>query len=215
MSLPVGAGRLVALFLMLGGIHAGALGFVLIAWFVDLWAKSFDFPRVQKLAMALLALVAASGMAGLSGLAMCAIQLVHGPVLVGTLAILVVPPFALVLWMLYDVDLRVVDVGALGGLVIAARSGATTTPPAVALAAGVGLALLALAFMSMVPGRRFRRYARSLQRDCSCCGLKQRAVHELAGMGVRGEATILAYLASPEGRRDNHVQDEWRRCRPA
>jgi hypothetical protein len=203
----------VARFLAVGGLYASTLAFVYVAWTVDLWAKSFDLPRAQRLAKALLFVVAATGLAGFALLATFAIELTHGATAVSGLAILLVPPLALVLLTLYLVDLRLVDAGAFVGLASVAALQATVRPVVVPLVAGLGLAILALSLTSVTPRWRFHRYARSLERDCSCCGRKQRALHELADMGVRGEAVIVRYLDSPEGRMETRVQEDWRRYR--
>jgi len=201
------------MFLAIGALYIGVPAFVLLAWTVDLWAKSFDFPREQRLATTFLVCAATAGMAGFVVLASFVMEQATGLVVVSLLAFLLLPPLGLLLWTLYDIDLRVVYGGALVGLAGVVGLHATTTPLVLSVAIVTGLAVLGIALAGEIPSRRFRRYVDMLQRACSCCGHKQRALHELADMGPAGEGAIMQYLNSSEGRSEGRVQKEWRAAR--
>jgi hypothetical protein len=198
------------MFLAIGGLYLGVPAFALLAWTVDLWAKSFDYPMEQRLARIFLVCAAMAGMAGFVVLASFAMERATGLAVVSSLAFLLLPPLAVMLWTLYDVDLRLVYVGALVGVAGVVGLRATATPVVLSVAVVAGLAVLGIALAGEVPSRRFRRYVDMLQRACSCCGYKQRALHELADMGPAGEAAIMEYLNSSDGHNESRVHEEWR-----
>lgn len=196
----------------IGGLYVGAFGFALITWTADLWAKSFDFPLEQKRAKGFLAFAATIAMAAFAILASVVMTSGTGPIVISLTTVLLLPPFALILWSLYNVDLRLVYFGAVLGLFGAVSA----IPTLLVLEVGVvaGVAVFGVALVAEIPSRRFRRYSDTLSRACSCCGYKQRALHELAAMGRTGKEAIMKYLESPEGRNESRVQEEWRTFRP-
>lgn len=195
-------------------LYLGALAFGLIAWTADLWAKSFDFPRAQLVAKIVLTVTAATGATAFVALASFLLASQIGPARMTALALFALPPLAAILWSLHDIDLRLVYLGAILAPLVLLHARMPNSAALLPVALVASLAILSVALVSQVPGLRFRRYSAMLQRACSCCGYKQRALHELLAMGRAGEEAIVKYLQSPEGRAESRVQAVWRECRP-
>ena len=185
----------------------------LVLWFVDLWAKSYDLPVIQLFAKATLMGVSAVLAAGLAHLGWgvwdgagaqlgpWVIWVALSPAAVGFVA------------CLGELNWRCVYAAALVGGGAALRLEGLPRPLVLFLGAML-LAILVLAAYNETPHVRVARYAYSLRHHCSCCGYKQRAVHELRAAGPSGEQVISEYLRALEGWQETRVREAWARCRP-
>jgi hypothetical protein len=177
--------------------------------FVDLWAKSYDFPRTQVVAHVALGAAFGGGLAGCALAAELALQGASGKLASWALLPLVAVPLLTLLALTYWADWRVVYFSGLAGLASVGHLRGPR-PSIVGMAVVVGV----LALVSEIPRVRLRRYKVSLERGCSCCGDRQKAVHQLVALSASGISVINAFLSSPEGRTETRVMDEWRRSRP-
>jgi hypothetical protein len=187
---------------------ATPVAFYFVSWFVDLWAKSYDLSWEQGLGkVALWALSVIT----VAGTALTVARVLEGAFWLGLIVAL--PAGVVLLWTLYDLNWRGVYAAALLGLL-----GALVLRSSESYVRGVLLCsmagVLGVWLVSEVGEIRFRRYARMLERGCSCCGYKQRAVHELCAFGVLGEVQVRRYLARLAGQYDTPVREELSRCRP-
>jgi hypothetical protein len=194
--------------LAVAGLYLAAPGIALSLWLVDLWAKSYDWPKVQVAAKCASAVLCMGGAAAVLLLGSTALGATGGRWCLAASA--VVPPLALFVWSVGDVNWRGGYIGALCGAATAAHFGPSAAVP---LAVMVAISIATVGLAQEVPPIRFWRYSRTLAESCSCCGDRQRAVHELAGFGERGAAVVEAFLASTAGRYETRVSEEWRTCR--
>jgi len=201
--------------LALLALYAFVPAFFCLSWFIDLGAKSYDFPLVQRVAKGVFAGCAAAAFGGAVLVADRALMSVDSVVPVAVTSLLVAPPFAALLWCLYDVDWRPVYGAAIVGALGASRAmpGAPSRS-LIVVAFSVAIPIMALALVRERRSVKFRRYVQMLDRACSCCGYKQRAVHELSALGPQGDDAIREYLAQPGARYETRVLEEWRTCRP-
>jgi hypothetical protein len=199
--------------LALLALFAGVPVVVFVSWIIDLWAKSYDFPRAQQIAKVALVALVTLAFTCATALANRALGAAGTPLELAAVTVFVALPIAALLWLVHDVDWRPVYAGAVVSppatmLILTASS------DSVRLLAAIMTAVAAvLAVRREVHGVRFARYARMLQKACSCCGYKQRAVHELYALGSKGRETILAFLDDPGSQYETRVRDEWEsRC---
>jgi hypothetical protein len=200
--------------LALVGLYTFAPAFFCLSWFIDLWAKSY-VPLAQRLAKGVLAGCAAATFGGAALLAGRALMSVNSVAAIAATSLVLVPPFGALLWSVHDVDWRSVYAGAIVGALGALRAmPGTPSTSLIVVALSVVIPIMGLALLRERRSVRLRRYARMLEKACSCCGYKQRAVHELCTLGPQGEDAIREYLAQPDARHETHVREEWRTCRP-
>jgi hypothetical protein len=191
------------------GMYVTVLAFVVFSWLVDLWAKSYDLPAQQRIAKSALTACSALALGGSAAMSAVAFDRaaagLHWIVLVAA-----APAVAILLWVLYELDWRPVYVGAFLGLV-----GARVLLGAPLSAVGLMvIGVVALGLVSESGPLRFNRYVRTLEDGCSCCGYKQRAVHELVALGPIGETEVRRFLAQASAAYETRVRDELGRCRP-
>ena len=166
---------------------------VLTWWWIDLWAKSYDFPVAQAWAKVALATTVAFAAGGLMLSATAAVTWPM-PRAVVAVCLACVPLLTLFVWCVRELDWRLVYLAAVAGTLAPLGLGVTrvaletVVPPTL-----VSLVLVGLAGWREVPTVRLKRYERMLGL-CSCCGYQQKAVHELCGLGSVGEDVIAAYL---------------------
>jgi hypothetical protein len=201
--------------LALAGVYVAAPALVCFSWFIDLWAKSYDLPWEQRVAKSVLTISVAAAFGGCALLAGHVLEQAGTLVTFWTAVAALAPPLATLLWSVYDVNWRSVYAGAVVGLLGSLR--AYPIPPTrvqLRVAVIVAACVVGLAAVSELRSVKFRRYLRILQRACSCCGYKQRAVHELCALGASGDDAIRLFMSQAESQYETHVRDEWRRCRP-
>ena len=201
--------------LAVAGVYVAAPALVCFSWFIDLWAKSYDLPWAQRAAKSALTISVAAALGSCALLAGHALEQTGALVTFWAAVAALAPPLATLLWSVYDVNWRSVYAGAVVGLLGSLRA-YPAPPTSVQLRVAVIMAtcVVGLTVVSELRSVKFRRYLRMLQRACSCCGYKQRAVHELCALGASGEDAIRLFLSQTESQYETRVRDEWRRCRP-
>jgi hypothetical protein len=186
---------------------------VFVLCFIDVWAKSYDFPRAQRIAKGVLTGFVALTCAWSVLLASRALDAAGTGQEFWLVAAAEAFPLATLLWLIHHVHWSVYAAAAVGSpAAFFARP--TPTIAQLLVAAGITAVVVALAMRRELHNVKLRRYARMLQHACSCCGFKQRAVHELSAMGSAGEERIRLFLDQPGSRHETRVRDEWNRCRP-
>jgi len=195
-------------------LYTGVPVVVFVSWIIDLWVKSYDFPRAQQIAKVALVALVTLAFTCANALASRGLGAAGTRLELSAVTVFVALPIAALLWLVHDLDWRPVYASAVVSPPAAALFLTSSSDCARVLAVLTTAVAAALAVRREIHEVRFARYARMLQKACSCCGYKQRAVHELYALGSKGRKTILAFLDDPGSQYETRVHQEWARHRP-
>jgi hypothetical protein len=187
--LPRAVGYLLFAYLLLPAAY-------LTFWFVDLWAKDYDSPPTQVAAKALLALAAVLLLTAAAVVVTAASRAVRESAARWGVYVLTWPVLAAVAWLIYDLDWRAVYVaGVIAPVMVCALWHPARARGPLAAAIVVAVVVRVIGAYGEVPSVRLERYARQLRWGCWCCGYRERAIHELAGLGAAGRAVLQQYMS--------------------
>lgn len=162
-------------------------------WFLDLFAKSYDFPdhQIGIFLLTVFATFLAFGFAMLLRLFISSLFISKWNLIALPFLIFL---FAAFLFCLWDVDWPSVYLAALViPLALFLLRNEIADKPITAISISTFLIVLALTVYSMNPTIRFSRYSKMLS-SCWCCDYKTRAIHELAKYGNKGGQRIAEYV---------------------
>jgi hypothetical protein len=160
-------------------------------WFIDLVAKDYNLPSIQLCAKGILSAGAGLTVVVVVHLVAYGVENAGGRLARWIAAAVGMPAVLGVVFLVYDVDWRPVYVTAATAPLVLL----VLWPPArqahQMVLAGVTAVLITFAGgYSELEKTRLSRYETQLRDGCWCCGYKQRAIHELTGLGAKGQAAI-------------------------